>query len=57
MLTFKLEEIEKLLSTLSWVQAATLSTQEDREILQSVIDKLYVIKKTNDKKEVEVRVK
>ena len=56
MLTFRIEEIEKLISTLRWVQVATLSTEEDQKQMQDLIEKLVVAKKTSHKKKIEIIV-
>ena len=56
MLTFRIEEVEKLISTLRWVQVATLSTEEDQKQMQDLIEKLVVAKKTSHKKKIEIIV-
>ena len=56
MLTLKLEEIEKLISTLKWVQVATLSTDTDRKATQRLIEKFIVAKKTAARSQVEIIV-
>jgi len=56
LLTLKLEEIEKLISTLKWVQVATLSTDTDREATQRLIEKFIVVKKTAARNRVEIVV-
>ena len=53
MLTLKVKEIENLISTLRWVQVATLSTEEDRKATQDLIDKFLVAKKTANHDRVE----
>ena len=56
MLTFRIEEVEKLISTLRWVQVATLSTEEDQKKMQDLIEKLIVAKKTSHEKRIEIIV-
>ncbi len=53
MLTLKVEEIEKLISTLEWVQIATLSTEEERKSIQGMIEKFIVARKTATRKRIE----
>lgn len=49
MLELTKEEMGKLISTLKWVQVATLSTEEERDTIQNLIEKLRIAKKTSPK--------
>ena len=57
MLELTLEELNKLISTLKWVQIATLSTDEERHTIQNLIEKLRIAKKTSHNDKIKFTVK
>jgi len=56
MLELTKEELDKLISTLKWVQIATLSTEKERDTIQNLIEKLRIAKKTSPKDKVRFTV-
>ncbi len=57
MLELTKKELEKLISTLKWVQVATLSTKEEEDMIQNLIDKMLIAKKTASSSRVKFEIK
>ena len=57
MLELSIREVEKLISMLNWIQEATLSTEDERNMINNLVEKLKIIKKTSSSKRVRVSIK